>query len=61
MRNGYDEAAAVAYARRWALLRNPAYLDFHGAGRGLHELCIAMPVRGRGRDEPHAGVWLVTT
>ena len=32
MRNGYDEAAAVAYARRWALLRNPAYLDFHGLG-----------------------------
>ena len=32
MRNGYDEAAAVAYARRWALLRNPAYLDFHGMG-----------------------------
>lgn len=32
MRNGYDEAAAVAYARRWALRRNPAYLDFHGLG-----------------------------
>lgn len=32
MRNGYDEAAAVAYAKRWALLRNPAYLDFHGLG-----------------------------
>lgn len=26
MRNGYDEAAAVAYARRWALLRNPAWI-----------------------------------
>ena len=32
MRNGYDEAAAVAYAKRWALARNPAYLDFHGLG-----------------------------
>lgn len=32
MRNGYDEAAAVAYAKRWAMSRNPAYLDFHGLG-----------------------------
>ena len=26
---------AVAYAKRWALLRNPAYLDFHGLGGDL--------------------------
>lgn len=32
MRNGYDDAAAVAYARRWAMARNPIYLDFHGLG-----------------------------
>ena len=29
---GYDRAAAVAYAERWALLRNPAYLNFDGLG-----------------------------
>lgn len=28
----YDRARAVAYAERWALGRNPAYLDFHGLG-----------------------------
>lgn len=28
----YDRAAAVAYARRWALGRNPAYYDFQGIG-----------------------------
>lgn len=59
MRNGYDEAAAVAYARRWALLRNPAYLDFHGLGGDCTNFVSQWPVRGRGRDEPHAGVWLV--
>lgn len=32
MANGYDPSAAIAYARRWALRRNPAYLDFHGLG-----------------------------
>lgn len=29
---GYDRARAVAYAERWALGRNPAYLDYHGLG-----------------------------
>ena len=28
----YDRAAAVAYARRWALDRNPAYYDFEQIG-----------------------------
>lgn len=28
----YDRAAAVAYARRWALARNPAYHDFERLG-----------------------------
>ncbi len=28
----YDRTAAVAYARRWALGRNPAYYDFQGIG-----------------------------
>lgn len=28
----YNRAAAVAYARRWALFRNPAYFDFYGIG-----------------------------
>lgn len=28
----YDREAAVAYARRWALLRNPAYYDFEKVG-----------------------------
>ena len=28
----YDRARAVAYARRWALERNPAYLNFDGLG-----------------------------
>ncbi len=28
----YDRAAAVAYARRWALSRNPAYYDFEHIG-----------------------------
>lgn len=28
----YDRAAAVAYARRWALGRNPAYYNFDGLG-----------------------------
>ncbi len=28
----YNRAAASAYARRWALSRNPAFLDFDGLG-----------------------------
>ena len=28
----YDRVSAVAYAKRWALLRNPLYLDFHSIG-----------------------------
>lgn len=28
----YDRVSAVAYARRWALHRNPAYFDFRGIG-----------------------------
>lgn len=28
----YDREAAVAYARRWALERNPAYYNFDGIG-----------------------------
>lgn len=28
----YDREAAVAYARRWALSRNPAYFDFNDIG-----------------------------
>ena len=28
----YDRAAAVAYARRWALSRNPAFYDFEELG-----------------------------
>lgn len=28
----YNRAAAVAYARRWALSRNPAYYDFEDLG-----------------------------
>ena len=32
MASGYDAIAAIAYARRWAFGRNPAYLDFHGIG-----------------------------
>lgn len=28
----YDRAAAVAYARKWALLRNPAFYDFEKIG-----------------------------
>lgn len=28
----YDREAAVAYARAWALLRNPAYYDFENVG-----------------------------
>lgn len=28
----YDRAAAVAYARRWAFARNPAYYDFERSG-----------------------------
>ena len=29
---GYDRDAAVAYARRWAMGRNPAYYDFQEIG-----------------------------
>ena len=29
---GYDRASALAYARRWALSRNPAYYDFADVG-----------------------------
>ena len=29
---GYDRAHAVAYARRWALSRNPLFYDFTGIG-----------------------------
>lgn len=32
MEKGYDRAKAVAYAKRWALSRNPAYLDYQGLG-----------------------------
>lgn len=28
----YDRAAAVAYARKWAMARNPAYYDFEKLG-----------------------------
>ena len=28
MDHGYDRLSAIRYAKRWALLRNPAYLDF---------------------------------
>ena len=28
----YDRSAAVAYARKWALKRNPAYYDFENIG-----------------------------
>lgn len=28
----YERIRVLAYARRWALARNPAYLDFHGLG-----------------------------
>ena len=28
----YERGRAVAYARQWALGRNPDYLDFHGLG-----------------------------
>lgn len=28
----YDREKATAYAKRWALGRNPAYFDFHGIG-----------------------------
>ncbi|MDD6188947.1 MAG: amidase domain-containing protein [Clostridiales bacterium] len=28
----YDRAAAVAYARKWAMTRNPAYYDFENIG-----------------------------
>jgi len=28
----YDRAAAVEYARKWALSRNPAYYDYDGLG-----------------------------
>lgn len=28
----YNRANAVAYAREWALSRNPQYFDFHGIG-----------------------------
>ena len=28
----YNRAAAVAYARRWAMDRNPAYYDFSNLG-----------------------------
>ena len=28
----YDRARAVEYARRWALARNPLFLDFTGLG-----------------------------
>lgn len=30
--HAYDREAAVAYARRWALERNPAYYDFERVG-----------------------------
>ena len=30
--HAYDRGAAVAYARRWALGRNPAYFDFQSLG-----------------------------
>lgn len=30
--NGYDREKAVAYARRWALGRNPRYYNFTGLG-----------------------------
>lgn len=29
---GYDRGAAVDYAKRWAMARNPAYLDFEAFG-----------------------------
>ncbi len=32
MEKTYDRTAAVAYARRWALSRNPAYYDFEDLG-----------------------------
>ena len=30
--NGYDRDKAVAYAKKWALSRNPAYYNFNGIG-----------------------------
>lgn len=32
MPNGYDPQLAVDYAKKWALGRNPDYLDFHTLG-----------------------------
>lgn len=32
MANGYDPQKAIAYARQWAVSRNPDYLDFHLLG-----------------------------
>ena len=31
----YDRNAAVTYARKWALSRNPAYYDFQDIGGAL--------------------------
>lgn len=39
----YDRQAAVAYARRWALDRNPAFYNFDKIG-GEHRLLERRPI-----------------
>ena len=38
----YNREAAVSYARRWALGRNPAYMDYELLGRRLYKFYISM-------------------
>lgn len=33
---GYHRNDALLYAKKWALDRNPRYLDFENMGGGLH-------------------------
>jgi len=47
----YDRAAAVAYARKWALSRNPRYYDYEDLGGDCTNFGFAVPVYGQRRDE----------
>lgn len=44
----YDRLAAVAYARRWAYRRNPAYYDFSALGGDCTNFCSQCLFAGAG-------------
>lgn len=50
----YDRAAAVAYARRWALGRNPAFYDFENIGGDCTNFASQCIYAGAGVMNPTA-------